>query len=170
MASSRRRFLQSSGAVVALGLAGCAPGKRPPRNVAAPPLEIGKARSFQVGKPVFFHYPDDASPAIAVKLAKPVPGGAGPSGDIVAYSQLCVHKGCPVSYHAAQETFVCPCHYSAYDPQKSGQVIIGHATTNLPRIQLAYDASSDSLTASGVDGLIYGRFTDEALTPSSSAP
>lgn len=36
-------------------------------------------------------------------------------------------------------------------------MITGQATEDLPRILLRYDAEDDSITAIGVDGLIYGR-------------
>ena len=36
-------------------------------------------------------------------------------------------------------------------------MVCGQATEDLPRIALEYDAKSDSVTAVGVDGLIYGR-------------
>ncbi len=36
-------------------------------------------------------------------------------------------------------------------------MIVGHATTDLPRIELTYDPATDEITAVGVHGLIYGR-------------
>jgi arsenite oxidase small subunit len=44
-----------------------------------------------------------------------------------------------------------------YDCEKGGQMIIGQSTTDIPSIILNYDASDDSVTAVGVNGLIYGR-------------
>ena len=90
-------------------------------------------------------------------MGKPTPGGVGPDGDIVAHSILCTHMGCPVSYDATAKTFKCPCHFSIFDPEKNGQMVCGQATENLPQIQLIYDANSDSVSAVGVNGLIYGR-------------
>jgi arsenite oxidase small subunit len=65
--------------------------------------------------------------------------------------------GCPVAYDADSKTFKCGCHFSMFDAEKSGQMVCGQATENLPRIKLEYDAKTDSVHASGVDGLIYGR-------------
>jgi arsenite oxidase small subunit len=151
---SRRNFLSASAAIAAAGAAGCAPTES---TAQAPSIGIAKAAQFVVGTPIAFSYPDPQSPALAVRLSKAAPHGVGPGSDIVAYSRLCVHKGCPVGYNAHQESFVCPCHYSAYDAEQDGQLIIGHATTSLPRILLSYDTHSDLVTATGVDGLIYGR-------------
>ncbi len=117
---------------------------------------VGKVGSMQVHKVVAFSYPDQASPCATVKLGKSVPGGVGPQGDIVAYSVLCTHMGCPVAYNG-DGTFQCGCHFSQFDAEKQGQMICGQATENLPRIELSYDAKTDSVSAVGVSGLIYGR-------------
>lgn len=157
MPISRRGFLSAGGALVA------ATGTRLPTDAAEPKyprVVVGKAKQFVVGTPVAFSYPDGQAPALAVRMSHPVPNGSGPHRDIVAYSRLCVHKGCPVGYNAHTEIFVCPCHWSTYDPAKDGQMIVGHATTDLPRIELEYNAASDELTAVGVDGLIFGRSTN----------
>jgi arsenite oxidase small subunit len=107
---------------------------------------------------VEFTYPDSSSPCIALKLGNgPVPGGVGPDRDIVAYSRLCTHMGCPVAYDATARTFKCPCHFSSFDAEKAGQMICGQATENLPRVVLEYDARTGTVTAVGVEGLIYGR-------------
>lgn len=164
MPVSRLRFLSASGAATASLVAGAVQNATVAEGATAlPSVAVGKAKAFQVGKAVAFHYPDAEAPALAVKIGHKVEGGVGPEGDIVAYSQLCVHRGCPVSYNAAARTFVCPCHYSVYDPERSGQLVIGHATTNLPRITLAYDPSSDEIKATGVQGLIFGRFDSGKL-------
>jgi arsenite oxidase small subunit len=164
MPVSRLRFLSASGAATASLVAGAVQNATVAEGATAlPSVAVGKAKAFQVGKAVAFHYPDAEAPALAVKIGHKVEGGVGPEGDIVAYSQLCVHRGCPVSYNAAARTFVCPCHYSVYDPERSGQLVIGHATTNLPRITLAYDPSSDEIKATGVQGLIFGRFDNGKL-------
>jgi arsenite oxidase small subunit len=65
--------------------------------------------------------------------------------------------GCPVSYDANARTFKCPCHFSVFDAELSGQMICGQATENLPRIQLVWNEKDDAVTAVGVIGLIYGR-------------
>ena len=165
MSVSRSRFLRltSTSAVAAAAAATVAATEEQTASAAASHVTIGKASSFVVGRPVDFNFPDESSPAIAVRLSHQIDGGVGPNHDIVAYSRICVHKGCPVNYDSNREIFVCPCHYSVYDASKTGEVVIGHATTKLPRIVLHYDAASGEISAAGVDGLLYGRFNDEAL-------
>jgi arsenite oxidase small subunit len=160
---TRRQFLKVGGAVAATAGAAAVPGMAEAQTTSGratlpyPSKTLAKSKALAVNTPQSFSYPDGSSPCTLVKVGKPVPGGAGPDGDIVAYSNLCTHMGCPVSYDAGQRTFRCPCHFSTFDAELGGQMICGQATENLPQIQLAYNAKDDSLTAVGVIGLIYGR-------------
>lgn len=118
---------------------------------------VGKAASLGVDQVVNFTFPDASSPCALLKMGRPVPAGVGPGQDIVAYSTLCTHMGCPVSYDSAERVFRCPCHFSIFDAEKGGQMVCGQATENLPRIVLRYDQKDGTLTATSVDGLLYGR-------------
>jgi arsenite oxidase small subunit len=104
-------------------------------------------------------YPDADSPGILLKLGAAVPGGAGPDGDIVAYSVLCPHKGYLMTYAAGDKTLNCPGHFSRFDCEKGGQQIWGHATQNLPQFTLRVDDAGD-IYAEGADELIYGRLSN----------
>jgi arsenite oxidase small subunit len=161
---SRRRFLAGSGltagAMAAGGLFLPTSGQAAEVGRATLPYPrqaVGKAKELPINTAVSFSYPDPASPCALIKTGQKVPGGVGPDGDIVAYSTLCTHMGCPVSYDAAARTFKCPCHFSVFDPETRGQQVCGQATENLPRIVLEYDAATDSVSAVAVAGLIYGR-------------
>ena len=107
---------------------------------------------------VEFVYPDEASPAVLVRLPEAGDGGVGPNREIVAYSQLCTHKGCPVAYRARHKLFICPCHWSTFDPAKAGTLVIGQASHSLPQITLR--VTEGMVQAVGVTGLIYGRHTN----------
>ncbi|MCA1792186.1 MAG: arsenate reductase (azurin) small subunit, partial [Thioalkalivibrio sp.] len=122
-----------------------------------PLLELGNASELTVNTAVQFNYPDESSPCALIKTGESVPGGVGPDGDIVAYSTLCTHMGCPVIYDETARTFKCPCHFSIFDPEMAGQMVDGQATADLPRILLEYDAERGTVAAVAVDGLIYGR-------------
>ncbi len=165
---SRRGFLKAggggvaAGAAVSVGAVVASPEARAAAGAILPYEEkvIGQAGKLTVGRPVTFAYPDDASPCTLVKIGRAVPGGVGPEGDIVAYSSLCTHMGCPVVYDSASSTFRCPCHYSTFDAELSGQMVCGQATENLPQIVLRHDEADDSVSAVAVDGLIYGRVSN----------
>ena len=163
---SRRGFLKIGGGVaasVAIGLpelthaATSTPAVEGRVNLPYQMKAISKAQKLQVNTPVSFSYPDAASPCTLIKMGAPVPGGVGPDRDIVAYSILCTHMGCPVAYDAERRLFKCPCHFSIFDPENTGQMVSGQATENLPSVVLEYNPKDDSVRAVAVEGLIYGR-------------
>ena len=159
----RREFIVA-GAVGAAGLVaaqalphGAQAATGSTETAAYPVVEVAQLADLAPGATIDFAYPDDDSPALLIRLPEPADGGIGPEGDIVAYSILCTHKGCPVSYKAAHKMLICPCHWSTFDPAKAGALVIGQASQGLPRIHLRI--AGDKVQAVGVDGLIYGRHT-----------
>lgn len=162
---SRRGFLKAGGAAVAT--AGASTALAPSAEAAT--AEAGKATlpytpkvvaavgTLRNNAPVSFTFPDASSPCVLVKMGNPVPGGVGPDKDIVAFSTMCTHMGCPVAYDGDSKTFKCPCHFSIFDAEKAGQMVCGQATEDLPRIVLRFDGKSGSVSAVSVDGLLYGR-------------
>jgi arsenite oxidase small subunit len=165
---SRRIFLKSSGSAAAVvGTAGAAlapieaqaaaAAGSTSTNLSYPRRGVGKAAGMPVNQAVAFSYPDAGSPCVALRMGSAVTGGVGPNKDIVAYSSLCTHMGCPVQYEGGTKVFKCGCHFSIFDPENGGQMVCGQATEDLPRVLLDYDAKTDTVTAVGIDGLIYGR-------------
>jgi len=160
---TRRQFLKVSSAVAASAGVAAVPATAEAQTTTGrttlpyPTKALAQAASLRVNAPQAFTYPDSSSPCTLVKLGKRVPGGVGPDGDIVAYSVLCTHMGCPVGYDAAERTFKCPCHFSMFDAELGGQMICGQATENLPQVELRYNAKDGSVAAVGIIGLIYGR-------------
>jgi ubiquinol-cytochrome c reductase iron-sulfur subunit len=78
-------------------------------------------------------------------------------GGIMAFSRICPHAGCAVSMYrwplyAPQEpkgpAFICPCHYSTFDPADGGQVLFGPAGRDLPMLPI-YVGSDGYLHAAG---------------------
>jgi arsenite oxidase small subunit len=162
----RRTFLKiGAGSVAATAASALAPkavGAANPvdtskTNLPYPTKPVAQVGRMALNTPVSFTYPDGASPCTAVKLGSRVPGGVGPEGDIVAYSAMCTHMGCPVTYEPTTKIFKCPCHFSMFDAEKAGQMIAGQATENLPRVRLRYDEKTGTVSAVGMEGLIYGR-------------
>ncbi len=163
---SRRIFLKSGGgiAVGAAVLPGAVQAATPQGADAAtsttlpyPKQALGKRAGMPVNEAVSFSYPDQSSPCYAIRMGTPVAGGVGPDRDIVAFSSLCTHMGCPVAYESGTRVFKCGCHFSIFDPEHGGQMVCGQATEDLPKVMLEYDAATDTVTAVGIDGLIYGR-------------
>ena len=128
-----------------------------------PSTKLANIRNLKINEPKEITYPDADSPGVLIKLGSRVEGGAGPDGDIVAFSTLCPHKGFPLAYRADDKSFSCPGHYSRFDAEKGGLQIFGHATQNLPQFRLIVDQSGD-IYAVAVDELIYGRLSNVVVS------
>jgi ubiquinol-cytochrome c reductase iron-sulfur subunit len=60
--------------------------------------------------------------------------------DIVAYSKICTHVGCPVGlYQAASGLLLCPCHQSTFDVLRHARPVFGPAARSLPQLPLDLD-------------------------------
>ena len=160
----RRAFLRG-GAVATAGaaIAGLAPGTahaRPaPALVEYPVTRLANLGQLQITTPLLIAYPDSDSPGVLLRLGTRVAGGAGPDGDIVAFSTLCPHQGFALVYRPGDQSLNCPAHYSRFDCEKGGQQIHGQATQNLAQFNLKI-ASNGDIFAEGVDELIYGRLSN----------
>jgi len=61
--------------------------------------------------------------------------------NIVAYSKICTHVGCPVAlYEQTTHHILCPCHQSTFDAATGATVIFGPAPRPLPQLPLTTDA------------------------------
>lgn len=56
---------------------------------------------------------------------------------VVAFSPVCTHLGCAVSWRPSDQTFSCPCHTSSFSPD--GKVISGPAPRSLDRFDVRVD-------------------------------
>jgi arsenite oxidase small subunit len=162
--AGRRHFLRG-GALATAGVAATtlfqaeAAAVPMPARVDYPSKLLANVSQLKPNAPMEISYPDKDSPGVLIKLGTRVPDGAGPDGDIVAFSTLCPHKGFPLNYAAADKTLNCPGHYSRFDCERGGLQIIGQATQNLPQFTLRV-ADNGDIFAEGVDELIYGRLSN----------
>jgi ubiquinol-cytochrome c reductase iron-sulfur subunit len=70
--------------------------------------------------------------------------------NIVAYSKICTHVGCPVAlYEQTTHHILCPCHQSTFDAANGANVIFGPAARALPQLPLIVD--SDGYLAAASD-------------------
>jgi arsenite oxidase small subunit len=162
--AGRRQFLR--GGVLGAGAAAATAVMPAPQARAQalarldyPSNRLANVADLKPNEPVDIAYPDADSPGVLLKLGSPVAGGAGPDGDIVAFSVLCPHKGWLLSYNAGDKTLNCPGHFSRFDCEAGGMQTWGHATQNLPQFTLRVDDAGD-IFAEGVDELIYGRLSN----------
>jgi ubiquinol-cytochrome c reductase iron-sulfur subunit len=69
--------------------------------------------------------------------------------NIVAYSKICTHVGCPVAlYESTTHHILCPCHQSTFDAANGANVIFGPAARALPQLPLTTDADGYLVAAS----------------------
>lgn len=159
---SRRQFLVVAGATGAGAAAwlvvGCGGDGEPDAALLTYSRQrIASLSELKPGEPIAFEYPAGGQANFVIKLGEPANLGIGPEEDIVAFSYLCTHMGCPLVGQYKDEHKVlgpCPCHFTTFDLRTNGTVVLGQATENLPQIALTLDG--DDIFATGVFGLFYG--------------
>jgi ubiquinol-cytochrome c reductase iron-sulfur subunit len=165
---ARRGFLakMALGALGALGVAALFPirslGPRPGSGLKETPFKAGNLRlvnengqlvqaSRLAVDGVITCYPEGFvgeadSPTLLIHLRpgenRPAPGREDwAPNDLVAYSKLCSHMGCPVGLFQAQSgLLLCPCHQSTFDVPDHATPIFGPATRSLPQLPIRIDA------------------------------
>jgi ubiquinol-cytochrome c reductase iron-sulfur subunit len=162
----RKMMFRSLGlAVGGLGLAALFPirslGPNPGRDLLQTPWHDGVRLITDDGRPVraeevpreglvtVFPEGDPGSADGQAVLIRVAPGLLVPKPgredwtpqDIVAYSKICPHAGCPVGlYEANRHTLLCPCHQSTFDVLRHAKPQIGPAAAPLPQLPLRIDA------------------------------
>jgi ubiquinol-cytochrome c reductase iron-sulfur subunit len=79
---------------------------------------------------------------------------------ILAYSKICTHAGCAIALYRKptfapvqpKPAFVCPCHYSTFDPATGGTVLFGPAGRPLPQLPLLIDRAGVLRARGNFDG------------------
>jgi thiosulfate dehydrogenase [quinone] large subunit len=59
------------------------------------------------------------------------------SAGFFAYTTICTHQGCAVTYSEVAENLQCPCHGAVFDPFSEGKVLAGPTNTPLAKVALA---------------------------------
>ncbi len=84
--------------------------------------------------------------------------------DLVAYSKVCTHAGCPVGLYEAQNgTLLCPCHQSTFDVYDGARPVFGPAAVSLPQLPLALDADGNLISSGPFSGPVGPEFWDQNL-------
>lgn len=164
---SRRNFLKmavAASAILAVGGIGAVAKSITERASASgqvtasgfPRYMITNVSSLQTNQPVYFNYPLDNEPNVLVKLGQAAERGVGPNNDIVAFSLICQHLGCPysfipggsspgcnASYKATGPIGYCCCHGSEFDFLSAAKVVGGPAPRPVPQVILDVDSSGN---------------------------
>ena len=81
--------------------------------------------------------------------------------DIVAYSKICTHVGCPVGlYQAASGLLLCPCHQSTFDVMRHARPVFGPAARSLPQLPLGLDGDGSIIATGDFSGPVGPGFWD----------
>ena len=123
----RRELLRLSGIALA-SVAAAFLGRRFPASNPTPEAgnSIVKTADFPVGS----NMPFQSSSGTSAILFRTRTG-------VFAYSRLCTHQGCAVSYDANRALLICPCHGAQFDPNSDGAAISGPTKIALPKIRVA---------------------------------
>jgi len=139
--ASRRAFLDAAGKAAGVAVAslvvaaGAAPtiARREGSGAAgngAGRRQVGYLRQLRVGQAAPFQLPGSGEPAIMIRLA---------DDQLVAYSAICTHAKCIVSFDPDSRLLLCGCHGAEFDPRRGAAVVTGPAPRPLPRVQLRVD-------------------------------
>ncbi len=128
---------------------------------------IANYNSLEVGKPMTTTYMGYT--IVVVRTGVKSVGGVGPNGDVVAFSNVCVHMGGPVQYDPKTNCGVCPYHFSEYDFTRGGMQVMGHPNQFLPQVILEYDSSTGNIYALGFNRLLYGVYDNVGQSQMSSS-
>ena len=104
-----------------------------PKEAAAglgEPVEVGKVEDF----------PLNASKVVSVS-DKPVIVVNTKAGGLKAFSAICTHLGCIVSWNASRSSIHCPCHDGFFNPV-TGAVVSGPPPKPLPKLPLRVEGET----------------------------
>jgi Rieske Fe-S protein len=102
-------------------------GKFSQADAAVKGKQIVKLAKLPVGGTLNFIHSAQGAPAVLFRTKT----------GVFAYSAICTHQGCTVTYNAATKRLKCPCHGAEFDPLKNGAPLGGPAQTPLAKVKVA---------------------------------
>ena len=131
-----RRGFMRAGTVGVLAIASSLLGRVFPKAAAeektataakASGKQIVKLAKLPIGSTFSFTHSAQGVPALLFRT----------KSGVFAYSAICTHQGCTVSYKSSSKKLVCPCHGAQFDPAKGGMVTSGPTEQPLAKIKVA---------------------------------
>jgi thiosulfate dehydrogenase [quinone] large subunit len=89
--------------------------------------QIIKLADLKVGATFNFTHSSQGVPAVLFRT----------KAGVFAYSAICTHQGCTVSYNSASKRLKCPCHGAEFDPANGAKAVAGPTQTPLSKIKVA---------------------------------
>jgi ubiquinol-cytochrome c reductase iron-sulfur subunit len=85
------------------------------------------------------------------------PNSGGMYGNLICYSKICTHAGCPASLYEQQTNkLLCPCHQSQFLITDNAKPIFGPATRRLPMLPITVDDEGFLVAKSDFGGVPVG--------------
>jgi ubiquinol-cytochrome c reductase iron-sulfur subunit len=117
-------------------------------NTPISPAEFSSAGSMITVIPEGYQDDAEALAAATAIIIKFQPGVLQPPtvmdwtvDNIVCYSKICTHVGCPVAlYEQTTHKILCPCHQSTFNAPRGATVLFGPAPRPLPQLPITTDA------------------------------
>jgi thiosulfate dehydrogenase [quinone] large subunit len=132
-----RRGAIRAGVVASIAVLGSIAGRAFPKASAASTSakstskatgkQIIKLADMKVGKTYNFISSTQGIPAILFRT----------KSGVFAYSAICTHQGCTVSYNASSKCLKCPCHGAEFDPANGAKAVAGPTQTPLAKVKVA---------------------------------
>jgi thiosulfate dehydrogenase [quinone] large subunit len=89
--------------------------------------QIIKLADLKVGGTFNFTHSSQGIPAVLFRT----------KAGVFAYSAICTHQGCTVSYNASSKHLKCPCHGAEFDPANGAKAVAGPTNTPLAKVRVA---------------------------------
>lgn len=96
------------------------------KSAGTPGKKIVKLTKLPVGKSFNFIHSAQGVPSVLFRTKT----------GVFAYSAICTHQGCTVTYKASTKKLTCPCHGAQFDPFANGSVTTGPAETPLAKVKV----------------------------------
>jgi ubiquinol-cytochrome c reductase iron-sulfur subunit len=105
-----------------------------------PGIPGGNTNEHADSPTLLIHLRDDDASKLRDNASKVPENAHSMYGNLVAYSKICTHAGCPASLYEQQTNILlCPCHQSQFDIANNARPIFGPATRRLPMLPITVD-------------------------------
>jgi thiosulfate dehydrogenase [quinone] large subunit len=129
----QRRSVMRTAVVGVLAVAATFAGRALPKSSASVKAstkgkgkQIIKVAELPVGKTFNFVHSAQGVPAILFRTKT----------GVFAYSAICTHQGCSVSYKSSTKKLICPCHAAQFDPFANAKAVSGPAERALDKVNV----------------------------------
>jgi ubiquinol-cytochrome c reductase iron-sulfur subunit len=106
-----------------------------------PGIPDGNSNDYADSPTLLIHLRDEDAAALRANLKHVPINEHSLYGNLVAYSKICTHAGCPASLFEQQTNILlCPCHQSQFNIVDNARPIFGPATRRLPMLPISVDS------------------------------